>query len=81
MSGSMRELMVMVGGAPWSISLKSSSPERLPMASESERTVIGMSIGTLPLRGWVGPLTLCFLGLRRMRGLSSSLSRGRPGRP
>ena len=57
----------MVGGRPWSISLKSSSPERMPMASDSERTVIGRSIGTLPLRGWVGPLIFSFLGLVRMR--------------
>ena len=72
MSGSTGELMVMVGGRPWPISLKSSSPERLPMASESERTVIGKSIGTFPLRGWVGPLTLTFFGLNRTRGPSSS---------
>ena len=48
------------------------------MASESERTVIGNSIGTLPLRGWVGPKTFFFCFLMRTRG-SSSVSR--PTRP
>ena len=71
--------MVIVFGRPWPISLNSSSPERLPMASESERTVIGISIGTLPLRGWVGPRTFFFCFLMRTRGPSSSVRR--PTRP
>ena len=39
--GSTIELMVIVGGAPWSRSLNSNSTERLPSTSERERTVIG----------------------------------------
>ena len=51
----------MSAAAPWSRSLNSSSTERLPRASDRERTVIGSSSARLPWRGAVAEplLALC----------------------
>ncbi len=46
--------MVMLGDAPKSISLKIKLPDLTPIASESDRTEIGVVIGTLPFRFSVG---------------------------
>ena len=56
----MAELMLVVGGRPWPMSLKTTSPAFRPTASEKVRTVMGRPIGVLPLR-WTVPGGLGFL--------------------
>ena len=65
-SGSMVELMFRPWAKPCPINLKRSSPDLMPGACPKERTVIGTSIGTLPIRGMVA----CCRFLRRSRVLS-----------
>ena len=66
--GSKIELMVMLGSAPWSLRRNTKSPQRTPIDSDRDRTVIGEEMGTLPFRGWVGP-PLCFCLTLRSRSL------------